>query len=90
MAHMALDQAWVVCHDETRLVVRRAVVCPLRGRVPASVCMGCRHLVTSSGERARDRWCGTGEPVARRWALEDVSAHLDVRDDLLTRAGMTL
>ena len=61
MARMAPDQAWVVCHGQTRLVVRRSVACPFRGRVPARVCMACRLLVTSSDERLRDRWCGLGE-----------------------------
>jgi hypothetical protein len=61
MARMAPDQAWVVCHGQTRLVVRGSVACPLRGRVPARICMSCRLLVTSSGERLRDQWCAPGE-----------------------------
>jgi len=41
----ATDQAWVVCHGQTRLVIRRAVACPVRGHVAARICQGCRYLV---------------------------------------------
>ena len=63
MARVEFDPAWVVCHGQTRLIVGRSVACPLRGRVRASVCLGCRHLVTSSAERSRDRWCAAEEPA---------------------------
>jgi len=62
MARIARDQDWVVCHGQTRLVVRRSVECPLRGRVSARICMACRHLVTTSGERLRVRSCAAGDP----------------------------
>jgi len=62
MAHMTPHQAWVVCNGGTLLVARRSVACPLRGRVPVRLCMECRYLVTSSGERTRDRSCTVGEP----------------------------
>lgn len=76
MARVTMDQAWVVCHGETRLVVRRAVACPLRGHVPARICNACRYLVTSSGERLRGRSCTLDEAPASGGALDDFSAQL--------------
>jgi hypothetical protein len=76
MARVAPDRAWIVCHGETQIVVRRAVACPLRGRVPARLCLECRYLVTSSGERGRDRSCAVDEPLLLRSADERLSAEL--------------
>ncbi|MEO7332533.1 MAG: hypothetical protein ABIZ71_01180, partial [Gemmatimonadales bacterium] len=53
---------WVICHSETRIVVRSSVACPARGRVPGIDCLGCRHLVTSSVERSADWWCEARGP----------------------------
>lgn len=59
-----VDQAWIVCHGQTLLVIRRAVACPLRGHVPARICRSCRYLVTSSDDRLRDRSCVVEEPLS--------------------------
>ena len=63
MARTPPDLAWVICHAELRVVVRRGVACPSRGRVPGAACLGCRYLVTSSVERAASGWCEAGGPV---------------------------
>src|SRR3990170_5303654 len=77
MARMAPEQAWVVCLAETRMVVRRAVLCPLRGRVPASACQDCHLLVTSSIERARGGWCSAGRSLASGGAWDGLSEQLE-------------
>ena len=48
---------WVVCHCATRTVSRSVVRCPMRGRLDASTCLGCRFLTTSSVERDGGSWC---------------------------------
>ncbi len=69
---------WVVCHAGTRLVVRRHVACPARGRVPGLECLGCRYLTTSSLERSEAMWCEARGPVAMlRGTLEGGAAKLE-------------
>ena len=76
MISTPLGLTWIVCHDETRSVVRRSVACPSRGPTPGIVCLGCRFLVTSSLERAREGWCAavpdveSGDDVRRRGPLD--------------------
>lgn len=48
---------WIVCGRETRGVEGDRVACPLRGAIPEAVCLACRYLMTSSGERTDAGWC---------------------------------
>lgn len=67
MARIPPNLAWVVCHAQTRVVLRRTVACPAGGRVPDLECLGCRYLVTSSVERSADGWCEAIGPVDAAW-----------------------
>lgn len=63
MARTPPDLAWVICHAQVRVVVRRGVACPARGRVPGIECLGCRYLMTSSAERSLAGWCEAAGPL---------------------------
>src|SRR3990170_3255984 len=78
MARTPANLDWVVCHATTRLVLRRGVACPTRGRVPGLECLGCRYLMTSSLERSEVMWCEARGPVAiLRGALQGRAPKLE-------------
>jgi hypothetical protein len=62
-----VEEGWVVCLGETRLVREDRVWCPLRARlVEFDGCLACHFAEALDEERAAERGCAVEGPVSRR------------------------
>ncbi len=62
-----VEEGWVACLGETRLVRHDRVSCPLRHRLVAiDECLACHFVEALDEERGPSRACGADAAIRRR------------------------